>query len=1092
MSFTERTKIKKSPKKIEPILIATKVKPIVPKKKAQALQAEEVKPLDVEVEEVKPLDVEAEQDDVEAEELEPDELEPQDRKIKIKLDTSFDRSEFIKSLYPTKNLAISKKIPVIDEEVLVVENPVEAPIPIEAPTLGKKAKKAVTKKAATKPKPEGKTKKIKTETVVKALKELRGIRQPAKKSAAIKIKASSYYLNNRKKFIQFINTLFGKYTVSLKERQETASCEVDEDAPFTTMVHQQIVRDYINTYTPYRGILLYHGLGSGKTCSSIAIAEGMKENKEVIVMTPASLKRNYFEELKKCGDVFYRKNQYWEFVEETDENIESLSQVLYLPLEFIKEKGGAWMTSLDKESNYDELSSSDKKIIQFQIDKMIDMKYKFIAYNGLREQHIDKLSKKNSINPFDNKVIIIDEAHNFVSRIVNKLSKPDSVSMRLYNYLMDATNAKVILLSGTPIINYPNELAVLYNIIRGTTKQYNYKIKVVGPKIDTTYFSKLLNSKTFGGKITDYIDYNPKKSILSITRNPFGFVKSEKNNTSKATGREYAGMSFNETNLMTDEEYGENIRRLLKSKKDIQIVQEDIVNMKLLPDTLEEFKLKFIDTKTNLMKNEDMFKRRILGLTSYFRSAQETLMPRYNKEENFHVVSIEMSDFQFPIYEGARIQERQQSKQNAKKLKKGADEESSSTYRIFSRAYCNFVFPIPDIRRPLPKKEEFMNEDDKEAGNAEEEDINYEKQIEEALQKLEENKEIYFSEEGLSKYSPKFLEILKNIQDPKKIGCHLIYSQFRTLEGIGILKLILETHGYAHFQVMRHDGKWLLNMSDEDLLKPKFILYTGTETTEEKEIFRNIFNGNMKQVPETILKELTATNNMYGEIAKIFMITASGAEGISLKNVRYVHITEPYWHPVRVEQVIGRARRICSHKELPEELRTVDVFLYLMRFSQSQLDDDSSIELRLNDKSKFNLKDKTPITTDYSLFEISEEKTKISESLLTAIKESSFDCILHTSNKNDEKLKCYTFGDSDPDKMSYKPDFNEDDDDTMLQHNKVKEKLKLQEITLKGKKYGLNKETNFVYDGHKTGNPLRVGKLKKNSEEKLYIDFDDV
>ena len=35
---------------------------------------------------------------------------------------------------------------------------------------------------------------------------------------------------------------------------------------------------------------------------------------------------------------------------------------------------------------------------------------------------------------------------------------------------------------------------------------------------------------------------------------------------------------------------------------------------------------------------------------------------------------------------------------------------------------------------------------------------------------------------------------------------------------------------------------------------------------------------------------------------------------------------EPYWHPVRIEQVIGRAKRICSHDKLPKELQTVDVF----------------------------------------------------------------------------------------------------------------------------------------------------------------------
>ena len=82
------------------------------------------------------------------------------------------------------------------------------------------------------------------------------------------------------------------------------------------------------------------------------------------------------------------------------------------------------------------------------------------------------------------------------------------------------------------------------------------------------------------------------------------------------------------------------------------------------------------------------------------------------------------------------------------------------------------------------------------------------------------------------------------------------------------------------------------------------------------------------------------------------MITSSGAEGISLKNTRYVHIMEPYWHPVRTEQVIGRARRICSHHELPKNLQNVKVYIYLATFSKEQLKSDKSIELRLKDLSK--------------------------------------------------------------------------------------------------------------------------------------------
>ena len=86
-------------------------------------------------------------------------------------------------------------------------------------------------------------------------------------------------------------------------------------------MHQKIVRDYINNYTPYRGLLLYHGLGSGKTCSSIAIAEGIKTHKQIIVMTPASLQTNFFSELKKCGDPLYKYNQYWEFFPTTDKEM---------------------------------------------------------------------------------------------------------------------------------------------------------------------------------------------------------------------------------------------------------------------------------------------------------------------------------------------------------------------------------------------------------------------------------------------------------------------------------------------------------------------------------------------------------------------------------------------------------------------------------------------------------------------------------------------------------------------------------------------------------------------------------------------------
>jgi hypothetical protein len=149
-----------------------------------------------------------------------------------------------------------------------------------------------------------------------------------------------------------------------------------------------------------------------------------------------------------------------------------------------------------------------------------------------------------------------------------------------------------------------------------------------------------------------------------------------------------------------------------------------------------------------------------------------------------------------------------------------------------------------------------------------------------------------------------------------------------------------------------------------------------------------------------------ATNNMYGEIIQVFMITAAGAEGINLKNTRYVHIMEPYWHNVRLEQVVGRARRLGSHLQLPVELRTVQVFLYLSIMSESQKKNDQFKEIRNHDVSKVT---KLPVTTDESLYEIATRKQQINSQFLTVIKETAMDCRFHVvgHNKNaTQKLKC--------------------------------------------------------------------------------------
>jgi hypothetical protein len=1107
------------------------------------------------------------------------------------------------------------------------------------------------------------------------------------------VQASEFYMNNRAKFIQYINALFRPYREELTSGESDISCEAlyggDDSASVALLTHQKIVRDYLNIYSPYRGLLLFHGLGSGKTCSSIAIAEGLKTFKRIIVMTPASLRMNYIEEMKtKCGDLMYKKNQYWEFIESrgNPELTRVLSQILMFPDDkFVRANGGAWMVNVTKPSNYEtELTASQRVRVDRQIDEMINTKYDFINYNGLRAEKLKSMTEGYTRNPFDNSVIIIDEAHNFVSRIVNKLKRPTSMAYRLYHFLLSAQNAKVVLLTGTPIINYPNEIAVLFNILRGNIDNWVFTIgdssagagagAAASGRLTLDGFKSIFGiagepgaaasgrgkgSKAGAGAGAasfanfakgiglsfDYMDYNTRTKKLMITRNPFGFVRDYDAVTSKyrgvirrgdpsaAMGRGGEGgeggaasasgsiavmdTTATENGVLSDAAFERAIISKLR-ENGISVISATTNKQEpftALPDKLDDFNGYFIDPSTLEFKNRDLFIRRILGLTSYFRSAAEKLLPIYDAGTNFHLVEVEMSDYQFAIYSRVRDLERNQESNMKKKAKKrgaagaagkkkgdgggdggdGVYDDVSSTYRIFSRAFCNFVFP-PSIRRPLPGDDGtsaselekssalgrmpdagVMGDADETAdmlaariarametggggsaaaapkrgrkpkgagagaaakggdedttaamdenmldgdGDGDDSDndsemvitgehsdavaavmagstkkqsstattskkdyvAQYQIAITKAIRDLKVSAGSFLIPDELATYSPKFLHLLENILNKQHVGLHLVYSQFRTLEGIGIIKLILETNGFSQFKIKQSSlGDWTIDMTPEEQERPCFALYTGTETAEEKEIVRNIFNSKWKNVPKTITEQLSTrfTNNMFGEVIKVLMITASGAEGINLRNVRYVHITEPYWHPVRTEQIIGRARRICSHIDLPEELRTVDVFLYLMRFTARQMatDNDESLNIRMNDKSKTD--GVTPMSTDQSLYEISNIKERITRQILTAVKESSFDCMIHATAGAKERLQCYTFGSGVGDEsLAYQPNIATEEDDKTKKLNKQTKTTTLRKLTVNGKEYAEDPATNIIYDMelYKMGNLVERGR----------------
>ena len=210
---------------------------------------------------------------------------------------------------------------------------------------------------------------------------------------------------NKKEFPKWVTETFMKYN----------TCnEVKKNSKFDFMPQQKFIRDYLQNNSPYRGLLLYHGLGIGKTCAAVAASENLKDTRNIIIFLPASIKNNFIKEIKYCGSPDYK--------------------------------------SLDG-------------------NKLIESKYSFISYNAS-----NVVKQIEALGSLDNKVIIVDEAHRLATIMVNGLNGMGKQGYEIYKHLLESKNSKILFLTGTPLVNTPFEITILFNILRGPIELIIFKI----------------------------------------------------------------------------------------------------------------------------------------------------------------------------------------------------------------------------------------------------------------------------------------------------------------------------------------------------------------------------------------------------------------------------------------------------------------------------------------------------------------------------------------------------------------------------------------------------------------------------------------
>lgn len=865
--------------------------------------------------------------------------------------------------------------------------------------------------------------------------------------------AGQFVLPNRKSFSDFITRIFLKYRKidvdPLDEEDKNIDLCLKATGKDTRELYpyQKIVREYLLMETPYRGILLYHGLGSGKTCSSIAIAESLLHNKKVYVMLPASLAENYKGEIRKCGDPIYAFEQHWTVKPIGSPEDRETAKGFGISDKFLDTNGRYFVTSPELQPNFKTLPLDVQNGIKKQIDDILDQRFTFINYNGLSTANMESLPEN-----FDNCVVIIDEAHNLISYAIK-----ESIRKTLYDRIYNSRDCKVVALSGTPAVNRPREIAYLMNLLRGPIERISIPMKTASSwdeQLMTGFFRSL--------KDVDTIEFNSVKRSVMLTRNPPHF-ESQYNEKGERIAVKY------------DEKFEQNPDMKAwtdswKSKFETQFGgielpdQERMVveKLELLPTQHEEFVNLFVDGLS--IKNSQLFMRRIQGLVSYFKGADERLLPR-RLDEDKTLVKIPMSEEQFNRYLEARWVEVQ--RESRKGRSPNLDDEMGS-FRMTSRLVCNFAIP-PELRTTV------------EEGATEETVL----PKEDVLAKLKADPQRYLSEEGLQKFSPKILAMLKDIKanlgEEGKFRNQFIYSQFLSLEGLGTLMAVLDVNGFQPYKLVKKGGVWE-ESSEMKPGVPAYATFTGKEGAEERELARQIFNQDYADTFPQSLKDSIKEHRLC-----IFMGTRAAAEGITLADVRNVQIMEPYWNPALIDQAIGRAIRICSHRKLPMEERTVTVKIFMSVFTKEQSVTNEGfniVPIRRNDMVLKRYEGDEPretfMTADEYLYEVAYEKGRIIKNLSLLLKQAAIDCEIHRRLHSKEKpvIQCMRFdSQTKGEDLAYKPGFKNDDLDTLYLRNVQRKTRRLQLVKAKNIVFVLDPDTNEVFDGPAFQDTQRLVKL---------------
>ena len=639
---------------------------------------------------------------------------------------------------------------------------------------------------------------------------------------------------------------------------------------FELAPHQKFIKNFLSFQTPYNSLLLYHGLGSGKTCSAIGVSEEMREymrrmniNKRIIIIASPNVQENFklqlFDERK---------------LEEVDGvwNMKSCTGN-----SFMNEINPLKMKGLKRES-----------VIK-NINKIIKTNYLFMGYiefsnyiekktsvsDDIPEEEKKKWIERKIKDEFNGRMIVIDEVHNVRTGDGGK-----KISKEIMKLVESADNMRFVLLSATPMYNEPSEIIWLINLMNKNDKR------------------GILEYKDIFNKDGGFKDDEARELLISKATGYVSFVRGENPFT-------FPFRIWPE-DFEPGKTYGESIKPKIQMNGGINISNHT---------------LKHISVYMN-----------------------------------------EVGDYQNEGYQ--KILEAMEDIPNFKDME-------SFGYNILQKPIqaLNMVFPDPNMNEPDYDINELLGKTGLERIMKYE--SSYKPQYKANFEYINE-KERIFSYEKIGDYSCKIKSILDNIKG--SVGVVLVYSQYID-GGIVPMALALEELGFKRCG----DTPSLLHK------KHKTAPYNieGDDGKNHHGQY-SIISGDPQLSPNNIteLKLLTNIDNKNGNKVKVVLISQAGAEGLDFKFIRQVHIMDPWYNMNRNEQIIGRAVRNCSHKDLELKDRNVMIFLHGT--------------LLLNKEKQ---------SADMYVYKYAEDKCVNIGLVSRALKEGAVDCLMNKEQYNFKDYK---------------------------------------------------------------------------------------